>query len=254
MFEWIASPEAWVALATLMALEIVLGIDNIIFISILVGRLPEKQRAKARKIGLSLAMGTRLLLLFSLAWVMGLVEPLFIAFGNEISGRDIILVIGGLFLLAKSTHEIHGSFEIQEASKAQLVASGFISILIQIAILDVVFSLDSVITAVGLVDHLSIMVIAIVASVGVMLVAAKPIGDFVDANPTIKMLALSFLMLIGFTLIAEGFDVHIPKGYVYFAMAFSFVVEMLNIKIRNRRAKAVETIQLAKKITEDENA
>jgi len=247
MFEWIASPEAWVALATLMALEIVLGIDNIIFISILVGRLPEKQRAKARKIGLSLAMGTRLLLLFSLAWVMGLVEPLFIAFGNEISGRDIILVIGGLFLLAKSTHEIHGSFEIQEASKAQLVASGFISILIQIAILDVVFSLDSVITAVGLVDHLSIMVIAIVASVGVMLVAAKPIGDFVDANPTIKMLALSFLMLIGFTLIAEGFDVHIPKGYVYFAMAFSFVVEMLNIKIRNRRAKAVETIQLAKK-------
>ncbi|MFT6094895.1 MAG: putative tellurium resistance membrane protein TerC [Pseudohongiellaceae bacterium] len=254
MFEWIASPEAWVALATLMALEIVLGIDNIIFISILVGRLPEKQRAKARKIGLSLAMGTRLLLLFSLAWVMGLVEPLFIAFGNEISGRDIILVIGGLFLLAKSTHEIHGSFEIQEASKAQLVASGFISILIQIAILDVVFSLDSVITAVGLVDHLSIMVIAIVASVGVMLVAAKPIGDFVDANPTIKMLALSFLMLIGFTLIAEGFDVHIPKAYVYFAMAFSFVVEMLNIKIRNRRAKVVETIQLAKKITEDENA
>ncbi|RLT90802.1 TerC family protein [Ketobacter sp. GenoA1] len=254
MFEWIASPEAWVALATLMALEIVLGIDNIIFISILVGRLPEKQRAKARKIGLSLAMGSRLLLLFSLAWVMGLTEPLFTAFGSEISGRDIILVIGGLFLLAKSTHEIHGSFEIQEASKVQVLASGFVSILIQIALLDVVFSLDSVITAVGLVDHLSIMVIAIVASVGVMLVAAKPIGDFVDANPTIKMLALSFLILIGFTLIAEGFDVHIPKGYVYFAMAFSFVVEMLNIKIRNRRAKAIETIHLAKKITEDENA
>lgn len=254
MFEWIASPEAWVALATLMALEIVLGIDNIIFISILVGRLPEKQRAKARQIGLALAMGSRLLLLFSLAWVMGLIEPLFRVFGNEISGRDIILVIGGLFLLAKSTHEIHGSFEIQEASKGQVAASGFISILIQIAILDVVFSLDSVITAVGLVDHLSIMVIAIVASVGVMLVAAKSIGDFVDANPTIKMLALSFLILIGFTLIAEGFDVHIPKGYVYFAMAFSFVVEMLNIKIRNRRAKAIETIHLAKKITDDENA
>lgn len=254
MFEWIASPEAWVALATLMALEIVLGIDNIIFISILVGRLPEKQRAKARQIGLALAMGSRLLLLFSLAWVMGLIEPLFRVFGNEISGRDIILVIGGLFLLAKSTHEIHGSFEIQEVSKAQVAASGFISILIQIAILDVVFSLDSVITAVGLVDHLSIMVIAIVASVGVMLVAAKSIGDFVDANPTIKMLALSFLILIGFTLIAEGFDVHIPKGYVYFAMAFSFVVEMLNIKIRNRRAKAIETIHLAKKITDDENA
>ncbi len=254
MIEWFASPEAWVALATLMALEIVLGIDNIIFISILVGRLPEKQRAKARQIGLSLAMVSRLLLLFSLAWVMGLVEPLFTAFGNDISGRDIILVIGGLFLLAKSTHEIHGSFEIQEASQAQVVASGFISILIQIAVLDVVFSLDSVITAVGLVDHLSIMVIAIIASVGVMLVAAKPIGDFVDANPTIKMLALSFLMLIGFTLIAEGFDIHIPKGYVYFAMAFSFVVEMLNITIRKRRAKAVETIHLAKKITEDDIA
>jgi len=254
MFEWIASTEAWVALATLMALEIVLGIDNIIFISILVGRLPEKQRGKARQIGLFLAMATRLLLLFSLAWVMGLVEPLFVIVGHEISGRDIILVIGGLFLLAKSTHEIHGSFEIQEASSAQAAASGFISILAQIAILDVVFSLDSVITAVGLVDYLSIMVIAIVASVGVMLVAAKPIGDFVDTNPTIKMLALSFLILIGFTLIAEGLDVHIPKGYVYFAMAFSFVVEMLNIKIRNRRAKAVGTIHLAKKITEDESA
>ena len=252
MFEWFASPEAWVALATLMALEIVLGIDNIIFISILVGRLPEKQRAMARKVGLSLAMGSRLLLLFSLAWVMGLIEPLFDVFGTEISGRDMILVIGGLFLLAKSTHEIHGSFEIQEASKAQVAASGFVSILIQIALLDVVFSLDSVITAVGLVDHLSIMVIAIVASVGVMLLAAKPIGDFVDANPTIKMLALSFLILIGFTLIAEGFDVHIPKGYVYFAMAFSFIVEMLNIAIRNRKAKAIETIHLTKKISDDE--
>lgn len=184
---------------------------------------------------------------------MGLVEPLFSVFGYEISGRDIILVLGGLFLLAKSTHEIHGSFEIQEVSTAQIAASGFVSVLIQIALLDVVFSLDSVITAVGLVDHLSIMVIAIVASVGVMLVAAKPIGDFVDANPTIKMLALSFLILIGFTLIAEGLDVHIPKGYVYFAMAFSFVVEMLNIKIRNRRAKLIETIHLAKKVTEDVN-
>jgi predicted tellurium resistance membrane protein TerC len=253
MLEWFASPEAWVALATLIALEIVLGIDNIIFISILVSRLPEKQRAKARKIGLSLAMGTRLLLLFSLAWVMGLVEPLFIAFGNQISGRDIILIVGGLFLLAKSTHEIHGSFEVQEASESQVITSGFISILIQIALLDVVFSLDSVITAVGLVEHLSIMVIAIVVSVGVMLIAAKPIGDFVDANPTIKMLALSFLILIGVTLIAEGFDVHIPKAYVYFAMAFSFIVEMLNINIRNRRAKSVETIQLSKKIADDEN-
>ena len=248
MYEWFASPEAWVALATLMALEIVLGIDNIIFISILVGRLPDSQRNKARKIGLFLAMGTRLILLFSLAWIMGLVDPLFSAFGNEISGRDIILVLGGLFLLAKSTHEIHSSFELVEPSKAQFAVSGFFSILVQIAVLDIIFSLDSVITAVGLVDHLSIMVIAIVASVGVMLIAAKPIGDFVDANPTIKMLALSFLILVGFTLIAEGFDVHIPKGYVYFAMAFSFVVEMLNIKARSRRAKAIETIHLAKKL------
>lgn len=250
MFEWIASPEAWIALATLMALEIVLGIDNIIFISILVGRLPEKQRDKARKIGLSLAMASRLVLLFSLAWVMGLIEPIFTILGNEISGRDIILVLGGLFLLAKSTHEIHNSFEIEEPSNAGVASASFMTILVQIAILDIIFSLDSVITAVGLVDHLSIMVIAIVASVAVMLVAAKPIGEFVDANPTIKMLALSFLILVGFTLIAEGFDVHIPKGYVYFAMAFSFVVEMLNIKARARKAKSVETMQLHKKIKE----
>ncbi len=254
MFEWIVSPEAWIALATLMALEIVLGIDNIIFISILVGRLPDKQRNRARKIGLSLAMGTRLLLLFSLAWIMGLVEPLFNVFDMEVSGRDIILIVGGLFLLAKSTHEIHGSFEVHDVSNKQIAATGFTSVLIQIAVLDIVFSLDSVITAVGLVDHLSIMVIAIVSSVGVMLVAAKPIGDFVDANPTIKMLALAFLILIGFTLIAEGLDVHIPKGYVYFAMAFSFAVEMLNISIRNRKTRTVDTIQLAKKMSEDESA
>ncbi|AUI83005.1 TerC family protein [Alteromonas macleodii] len=253
MFEWLASPEAWVALGTLMALEIVLGIDNIIFISILVGRLPEHQRNKARQIGLGLAMGSRLLLLFSLAWVMGLVNPLFSLFGNEISGRDIILVLGGLFLIAKSTHEIHASFEVTEASTTEVAASGFFSILVQIAVLDVIFSLDSVITAVGLVEHLSIMVIAIVASVAVMLVAAKPIGDFVDANPTIKMLALSFLILVGFTLITEGFDVHVPKGYVYFAMAFSFIVEILNIKVRSRRAKQVSTIHLAKKMSNDGN-
>lgn len=250
MFEWIASPEAWVALATLMALEIVLGIDNIIFISILVSRLPDGQRSRARQIGISLAMITRLLLLFSLAWVMGLVDPLFFVFGEEVSGRDIILVAGGLFLLAKSTHEIHSSFEVEEHSKKQLAASGFAAILVQIAVLDLVFSLDSVITAVGLVDHLSIMVIAIVASVGVMLLAAKSIGDFVDANPTIKMLALSFLILVGFTLIAEGFDVHIPKGYVYFAMAFSFVVEMLNIRLRARKRQETRTLHLSKKIAD----
>jgi predicted tellurium resistance membrane protein TerC len=233
-----------------MALEIVLGIDNIIFISILVGRLPSEQRDKARRLGLALAMISRLILLFSLVWVMGLVEPLFEIFGNAISGRDIILIVGGLFLLAKSTHEIHGSLEIQETPESPPVLSSFMSVLVQIAILDIIFSLDSVITAVGLVEHLSIMVIAVVASVGVMLLAAKPIGDFVDANPTIKMLALSFLILIGFTLIAEGFDVHIPKGYIYFAMAFSFSVEMLNIRIRSRKRDTAKPIALAKKITD----
>lgn len=251
MFEWVASPEAWVALATLVALEIVLGIDNIIFISILVGRLPQQQRDKARTIGLSLAMGTRLLLLFSLVWVMGLIEPLFSIFGEAISGRDIILILGGLFLLAKSTHEIHGSLELVENSDVKIANAGFYSVLAQIAILDVVFSLDSVITAVGLVEHLSIMVIAVVVSVGVMLVAAKPIGVFVDENPTIKMLALSFLILIGFTLIAEGFEVHIPKGYIYFAMAFSFAVEMLNIKVRSRKLGRVTPVALSKKITSE---
>ena len=253
MFEWIASPEAWIALATLMALEIVLGIDNIIFISILVGRLPPQQRDSARRLGLALAMLTRLLLLFSLSWVMGLTEPLFTVLDEAISGRDIILVLGGLFLLAKSTHEIHSSFEIQEETQQSAASIGFYAVLVQIAVLDIVFSLDSVITAVGLVDHLAIMVIAIVASVIVMLFAAKPIGDFVDGNPTIKMLALSFLILVGFTLIAEGFDVHIPKGYIYFAMAFSFLVEMLNIRLRSRRNEHVRNLSLSKKISDGEN-
>lgn len=251
MFEWFLYPEAWIALGTLVALEIVLGIDNIIFISILVGRLPNEQRDIARKLGLGLAMATRLLLLFSLVWVMGLIEPLFTVFEEEISGRDIILILGGLFLLAKSTHEIHGSLEIQESVDTKPVVSGFMSVLVQIAILDIVFSLDSVITAVGLVDHLSIMVIAVVISVGVMLFAAKPIGDFVDENPTIKMLALSFLILIGFTLVAEGFDVHIPKGYIYFAMAFSFAVEMLNMKVRKQKLGEVKSVVLTKRITEE---
>lgn len=249
MFEWIISPEAWMALGTLVALEIVLGIDNIIFISILVGRLPAQQRHVARQLGLSLAMLTRLVLLFSLVWVMGLVEPWFTVFDNEISGRDIILILGGLFLLAKSTHEIHTSLEIVPQSETPARLASFYSILAQIAILDIVFSLDSVITAVGLVEHLSIMVIAIIASVVVMLFSAKPIGEFVDRNPTIKMLALSFLLLIGFTLIAEGFDVHIPKGYIYFAMAFSVGVEMLNMKAR--RKKEAEPIQLSKIISDD---
>ncbi|GAB3033805.1 TerC family protein [Bowmanella dokdonensis] len=246
MFEWIASPEAWIALGTLMALEIVLGIDNIIFISILVGRLPPEQREKARKLGIALAMLTRLALLFSITWVMGLVEPWFSILGEEISGRDVILILGGLFLLAKSTHEIHNSLEGEEESGGSSKVAGFGAVLVQIAVLDLVFSLDSVITAVGLVSHLSIMVIAIVASVVVMLVAAKSIGDFVDAHPTIKMLALSFLIMVGFTLVIEGFDVHVPKGYIYFAMAFSVAVEFLNIRIRKK--KDAQAVQLKKPI------
>jgi len=247
MFEWIINPEAWVALGTLVVLEIVLGIDNIIFISILVGRLPVEQRNMARQLGVGLAMFARLALLFSIVWVMGLIEPWFSVFDNEISGRDIILILGGLFLLGKSTHEIHSSLEIIKRSEVDTKHIKFFSVLMQIAVLDIVFSLDSVITAVGLVAHLSIMVMAIVLSVGVMLFAAKPIGLFVDNNPTIKMLALSFLLLIGFTLIAEGFDVHVPKGYIYFAMAFSIGVELLNIRVRKK--KDTEVINLSKKIS-----
>ncbi|WP_031570034.1 TerC family protein [Rheinheimera texasensis] len=236
MFEWIASPEAWIALGTLAALEIVLGIDNIIFLSILVGRLPEKQRAFARRLGLGLAMFARLALLFSISWVMGLTETWFTVLGNDISGRDVILIGGGLFLLAKSTQEIHHSLEgaDEEPGAPKVVANSLMMVLIQIMILDIVFSLDSVITAVGLVNNIEIMAIAIIAAVGVMMFAAKPIGDFVDAHPTIKILALSFLILVGVTLMIEGFDVHVPKGYIYFAMAFSCCVEMINIRLRKK--------------------
>ncbi len=251
MIEWISSPEAWIALATLTALEIVLGIDNIIFISILVGRLPPEQRDRARVLGIALAMLTRLLLLFSITWVMGLTENWFSAFGHDISGRDVILIGGGLFLLTKSTREIHDSleFDADEHGQSKKTAS-FFSILVQIAILDVVFSLDSVITAVGLVDEIPIMVIAIVTAVLVMLFASKSISEFVDNNPTIKILALSFLILVGMTLIVEGFDVHVPKGYIYFAMAFSVVVEMLNITMRKRSAR---TIKLHKDLTQEDD-
>jgi len=240
MFEWIADPQAWVALATLTALEIILGIDNIIFISILVGRLPEAQRQRARKLGLGLAMGTRIMLLLSLAWIMGLKDPWFTAFGQEISGRDVILIGGGLFLIAKSTFEIGGALEGDQAEHHSGGASAsFGAILVQIAIIDIVFSLDSVITAVGLVEHVPVMVLAIVISVLIMMLAAKSIGDFVDAHPSIKMLALSFLILIGTALVAEGIDFHIPKAYIYFAMAYAITVEMINIRVRKRRTAPV---------------
>jgi predicted tellurium resistance membrane protein TerC len=247
--EWIADPQAWVALATLTALEIVLGIDNIIFISILVGRLPPAQRQRARVLGLGLAMGTRIALLLSLAFLAKLTAPLFTLLAEEISGRDIVLIAGGLFLLAKSTFEIHGALEGPEEHELKAgAARSFTATLIQIAIIDIVFSLDSVITAVGMAQHVPVMVLAIVIAVGVMMFAAKAIGDFVDSHPTIKMLALSFLILIGVALIGEGLDLHIPKGYIYFAMAFSVVVEMLNIRMRKR---ARQPLQLHNKPAEE---
>lgn len=240
MFDWLASPEAWVALATLTAIEIVLGIDNIIFISILVGKLPVHQRQFARTVGLSLAMLTRLLLLFSLAWIMRLTDPFITIFGYGITGRDVILVGGGLFLIVKAVLEIHNSLEGEIEEEKDVKVNGLLMVLIQIAILDIVFSLDSVITAVGLVSQVPIMATAIIIAVGVMMFAAKPIGDFVDSHPTIKILALSFLVIVGFTLMVEGFGVHVPKGYIYFAMAFSLGVEMINIKLRKTTEKPVQ--------------
>ena len=231
------SPEAWLALGTLIALEIVLGIDNIIFISILVGRLPEQQKELARKLGLGFAMLTRLGLLFSLAWISRLTAVWFTFLGEEISGRDVVLISGGLFLLAKSTHEIHNTLEGAEGEIAARPVESLAGTIVQIAILDIVFSLDSVITAVGLVDELAIMSIAIITAVGVMLFAAASIGNFIDRHPTLKMLALSFLMMIGLTLMVEGFDVHVPKGYIYFAMTFSVFTEALNIRLRNKLIK-----------------
>ena len=235
MFEWIADPEAWVSLATLAALEVVLGIDNIIFISILVGRLPERQRQSGRILGLALAMLTRILLLMSLAWMMKLTAPLFTVFNQEISGRDLILLIGGLFLIIKSSGEIKEAINHQEHHNSESKNKvSYLGVLIQIAVLDIVFSLDSVITAVGMASHLPVMILAIIIAVGVMMFAAKPIGDFVDTHPTLKILALAFLVLVGISLIAESLDIHIPKGYIYFAMGFSVVVEMINIRMRKR--------------------
>jgi len=230
------SPEILIALATLTFLEIVLGVDNIIFISILSGKLPPAQQPAARRLGLLLAMGTRILLLFSLAWIVRLTAPLFSLWTHEISGRDLILIAGGLFLLGKSTHEIHGRLEGEEGEASTRAASSFASVLVQIALLDIVFSLDSVITAVGMVDQVSVMVVAVIISVLIMMLAAEPISAFVHRHPTVKMLALSFLLLIGLSLLLEGFDHHIPKGYVYFAMGFSVFVEMINLRVRRKAA------------------
>jgi len=234
-FGWASSAEGWIALATLTVLEIVLGIDNIVFISILSGKLPAgAMRARARRLGLALAMLMRIALLLSITWVMGLTTPLFAALGQEISGRDLILVIGGLFLIAKATHEIHGKLEGAEASGGAAAAVSFAGVIVQILLLDVVFSLDSVITAVGMAEDVAVMILAVMLAVGVMLLSAAAIGDFVERHPTVKILALSFLLLIGVSLLAEGFDQHIPKGYIYFAMAFSVFVEVINLRVRAR--------------------
>jgi predicted tellurium resistance membrane protein TerC len=241
--DWITDPQAWVAFATLTVLEIVLGIDNVIFISILAGKLPPAQQARARRLGLGLAMLMRIALLFSLSWIIRLTAPLFEVLGEEISGRDLVLIVGGLFLLAKSTHEIHEKLEGEEGRASTRVAASLRSVLIQIVLLDIVFSLDSVITAVGMVDELAVMVVAVIVSVGFMMGFAGPISDFVDRHPTVKMLALSFLLLIGVALIAEGLDQHIPKGYIYFAMAFSVGVELLNLRVRRGAAPSVRLRQ-----------
>ena len=242
--DWLTDPQAWLALLTLTALEIVLGIDNIIFISILTGKLPEHQREKAQKIGLSLAMITRIMLLFSLAWIMKLTSPFFHILGHGISGRDLILIVGGLFLLAKSTMEIHDKLEGEEHhADGGKAAVSFNSVLIQIMFLDIIFSLDSVITAVGMARQLGVMVTAVVISVGIMMFFAASVSCFVDRHPTVKVLALSFLLMIGVALIADGLSFHIPKGYIYFSMAFSIFVEMINIKARKNAEKPVKLRQ-----------
>ena len=238
--EWLSDPQAWIALLTLTALEIVLGIDNVVFISILAGKLPPQQRERARRLGLGLAMLVRILLLLSIAWIIRLTAPLFAIMGHEISGRDLILIIGGLFLLFKSTHEIHQKLEGEEGAGSTRVGASFGSVIVQILLLDIVFSLDSVITAVGMVDEIGVMITAVIIAVGFMLLFAGPISNFVDRHPTMKMLALSFLILIGVTLIAEGWGQHISKGYIYFAMAFSLGVEILNLKLRKTTQPPVQ--------------
>ena len=239
MFDWISSPGGWIALITLTVLEIVLGVDNIIFISILSGKLPQHQQDRARRIGLLLAMLMRVALLFSIAWVARLKEPLFAVFGHGVSGRDLVLILGGLFLLAKSTHEIHENLEGEGAHGEARAVASFAGVLVQIMLLDIVFSLDSVITAIGMADELSVMILAVMIAVGVMMVAAGSISRFVERHPTVKMLALSFLLLIGMSLILDGVGQHVPKGYIYFAMGFSVFVEMINLRVR-RKSEPVE--------------
>jgi predicted tellurium resistance membrane protein TerC len=241
--DWIADPQAWIALATLTALEIVLGIDNIIFISILAGRLPPEQQTRARTLGLAVAMLSRIALLFSLTWVMRLTAPLFALLGHDISGRDLILIGGGLFLLAKSTHEIHLKLEGEDTRADARARVSFASVIAQIFLLDMVFSLDSVITAIGMADRIAIMIIAVIMAVAFMMAFAGAVSDFVHRHPTVKILALAFLLMIGLALVAEGLDQHIPKGYIYFAMAFSVFVEMLNLKIGRRPPRPVELHQ-----------
>ena len=243
--EWISSPEIWIALLTLTALEIVLGIDNIIFISIIAGKLPKNQQNLGRQVGLVMAMVTRILLLFSLTWLTKLTSPLFTVFSYDISGRDLILIAGGLFLLGKSTFEIHERLEGEEGHASQKVAVSFTGVIVQIMILDIVFSLDSVITAIGMVNEIGIMVAAVVIAVGIMLFASAPISTFVNDRPTLKILALSFLLLIGFSLVADGLGLHIPKGYIYFAMGFSVFVEVINLQVRAK----TEPVQLRKPYT-----
>jgi predicted tellurium resistance membrane protein TerC len=245
--DWLTDPQIWIALATLTFLEIVLGVDNIIFISILSGKLPAAQQPRARRLGLLGAMITRVLLLFSLAWIIRLTQPWFSIMGHELSGRDLILLGGGLFLIGKSTYEIHDKLEGEEGHASERAAASFASVIVQIMLLDIVFSLDSVITAVGMVDELWVMIAAVMISVGIMMASAETISAFVHRHPTVKMLALSFLLLIGMSLILEGFDQHIPKGYIYFAMGFSVFVEMINLRLR----RAAKPVHLHERYTEE---
>jgi predicted tellurium resistance membrane protein TerC len=238
--DWLLDPQTWISLLTLTSLEIVLGIDNVVFISILAAKLPEEQQDRARRVGLGLAMVTRILLLLSLTWMIRLTNPIFAVLGQEISGRDIILIVGGLFLLAKSTFEIHEKLEGMEGHASARIPPSFSAVIFQILLLDVVFSLDSVITAVGMATQIGVMITAVILAVLVMLFSSNPISQFVDQHPTVKILALSFLLLIGVSLLAEGFDLYIPKGYIYFAMGFSVFVEMINLRLRDRKREPVQ--------------